>query len=50
MLTTHIASRPQMHPELGTTIALIGALAAAIGAVTSLLRELRAWRQPPDSK
>jgi hypothetical protein len=39
-----------MHTEFGTTIALIGALAAAIAAVTSLLRELRAWRQPLDGK
>ena len=39
-----------MHPEPETAIALIGALVAAIVAVTSLLRELRAWLRPPDGK
>jgi hypothetical protein len=39
-----------MHTEPGTAIALIGTLATAIVAVTGLLRELRAWRRPPDGK
>lgn len=39
-----------MPTEPGTAIAVIGALAAAIVAVTGLLRELRALRQPSDGK